>query len=97
MHIRALAIVVALFIARAAVAASHDASFRVGATVVTSGTVSAALSPGGDGKDVRVAALGRRQLPPALLIDGQVHVMGSDSTGTIAVPPHGDVVVTILY
>jgi hypothetical protein len=68
-------------------------ALQVRAVVIASARLSSTIQPSGDAIEIRAA--GHRSAPAALLVDGQVKVL--ESAAILAVPPRGDVTVTVLY
>jgi len=87
------AVLVALACPRAARAGVVRRALQVRAVVIASARLSSTIQPFGGAIEIRAA--GHRSAPAALLVDGQVKVL--KSAAILAIPPHGDVTVTVLY
>jgi hypothetical protein len=87
------AIAVALACAHAVHAGVLRRAFQVRAVVIASARLSSTIQPSGDAIEIR--ATGHRSARAALLIDGQVKVL--ESAAILAIPPRGDVALTVLY
>jgi hypothetical protein len=85
---------VALVGAHAAYSGVVRKAFQVNAVVIPSARVSATVRKSGGAIEVR--ASGHRSARAALLVDGQVKAIG-EGAAIVAIPPRGDVAVTVLY
>jgi hypothetical protein len=87
------AVLVALACPQAARAGVVRRALQVRAVVIASARLSSTIQASGGAIEIR--AIGHRSAPAALLVDGQVKVL--ESAAILAVPPRGDITVTILY
>ena len=87
------AVLVALACPQGARAGVVRRAFQVRAVVIASARLSSTIQASGGAIEIRAA--GHRSAPAALLVDGQVKVL--ESAAILAVPPRGDVAVTVLY
>jgi hypothetical protein len=87
------AIAVALACPHAAHSGVVRRAFQVRAVVIASARLSSTIQPSGDAIEIRVA--GHRSAPAALLVDGQVKVL--ESPAILAIPPGGEIALTVLY
>jgi len=87
------AVLVALACPQRARAGVVRRAFQVKAVVIASARLSSTIQASGGAIEIRAA--GHRSAPAALLVDGQVKVL--ESAAILAIPPHGDVTVTVLY
>jgi hypothetical protein len=97
MKISTTAAALAILCSFAAHAGSLQRSFRVGAVVVASASVSTALVKSGSHDAIDVRTGGYRAPLPALLVNGEVKLLSGANGASVAALNDGRAMVTVLY